>query len=57
MRECSNIEEKLKIVYGFEQVLPPTSAYLWVRLQIGDNNKDRKFLDDFSTWSGKTFRT
>ena len=28
MRECRDNEEKLKIVYGFEQVLPPASAYL-----------------------------
>ena len=28
MRECVDLEEKLKIVYGFEQVLPPASAYL-----------------------------
>lgn len=28
MRECRDVEEKLKIVYGFEQVLPPASAYL-----------------------------
>jgi predicted aldo/keto reductase-like oxidoreductase len=28
MTECSSLDEKLKIVYGFEQVLPPTSAYL-----------------------------
>jgi hypothetical protein len=28
MRECADIEEKVKIVYGFEQVLPPASAYL-----------------------------
>ena len=28
MRDCKSEEEKLKIVYGFEQVLPPASAYL-----------------------------
>jgi hypothetical protein len=28
MRECLDKEEKVKIVYGFEQVLPPASAYL-----------------------------
>jgi len=28
MSECASEEEKLKIVYGFEQVLPPASAYL-----------------------------
>ena len=28
MQECRDVEEKLKIVYGFEQVLPPASAYL-----------------------------
>ena len=28
MKECRNLDEKLKIIYGFEQVLPPASAYL-----------------------------
>jgi len=28
MRDCHDKEEKIKIIYGFEQVLPPTSAYL-----------------------------
>ena len=28
MRECQDKDEKVKIVYGFEQVLPPASAYL-----------------------------
>lgn len=28
MRECTSVEEQLKIVFGFEQVLPPASAYL-----------------------------
>jgi hypothetical protein len=28
MRECASFEEQVKIVYGFEQVLPPASAYL-----------------------------
>ncbi len=28
MRECQDVDEKVKIVYGFEQVLPPASAYL-----------------------------
>ena len=32
MRECDSIEEQIKIVYGFEQVLPPASAYLWKQI-------------------------